>query len=153
MIFTTAYDQYTLQAFKHQGIDYLLKPFDEADVRTAPAETIQYSPDQSCTHPRFSTCRQQIAQPLYGEDRQPDQNHPAGLGGLFYGIEQPSMVTKDQQRHIIEETISSLEPQLQPDNFFRINRIIISITAIKEMHKLPRNRVSIALNPAADRKV
>lgn len=35
VIFTTAYDEYTMKAFKHQGIDYLLKPFDKEDVQLA----------------------------------------------------------------------------------------------------------------------
>jgi DNA-binding LytR/AlgR family response regulator len=58
------------------------------------------------------------------------------------------LVTKDQQNYIIEETISSLEPNLNAADFFRINRkFIIHINSIKEMYKLSRNRVRIILSP------
>lgn len=146
VIFTTAYDQYTLQAFKHQGIDYLLKPFDEADVRAALN--------------KLSTLRQTnspATPPVAGRLR---NRFMVKIGNLIRTIQMEEvayfmasdkylfMITRDQQRYIIEETIGSLEPQLPPENFFRINRkFIISITAIKEMHRLPRNRVRITLNP------
>ena len=58
------------------------------------------------------------------------------------------LVTNNQQNYIIEETIGSLEPKLNLENFFRINRkFIIHINAIKEMYKLSRNRVRINLSP------
>lgn len=149
VIFTTAYDQYTLQAFKHQGIAYLLKPFDEADVRAA----LQKLSNIRQTNPVPSPVLAPAASRLRNR-------FMVKLGNLIKTIQLDEvayfmasdkylfMVTKDQQRYIIEETISSLEPQLQPDNFFRINRkFIISITAIKDMYKLPRNRVSITLTP------
>lgn len=149
VIFTTAYDQYTLQAFKHQGIDYLLKPFDEADVRAALQKLSNIRQTTPVPTPGLA--------PAAGRLR---NRFMVKIGNLIKTIQMDEvayfmasdkylyMVTKGQQRYIIEETISSLEPQLQPENFFRINRkFIISITAIKEMHRLPRNRVSIILNP------
>lgn len=58
------------------------------------------------------------------------------------------LVTRDGQSYIIEETITSLEPQLSPKDFFRINRkFIVSLPSIKEMYKLSRNRVHIILDP------
>lgn len=147
VIFTTAYDQYTLQAFKHQGIDYLLKPFDEADVRAALQKlaNIRQTTPAPVTAPAAARLRNRFMVKIG------NQIKTIQLDEVAYFMASDKylfMVTKDQQRYIIEETISSLEPQLPPDNFFRINRkFIISITAIKEMHKLPRNRVSIILNP------
>jgi DNA-binding LytR/AlgR family response regulator len=148
VIFTTAYDQYTLQAFKHQGIDYLLKPFDEADVRAA--------------LDKLAAIRQSAAPllpvPVAGKLR---NRFMIRVGNLIKTVPMEEvawfmasdkylfMITKDQQRYIIEETVSSLEPQLNPEIFFRINRkFIVSIHAIREMHRLPRNRVSIVLHPA-----
>lgn len=58
------------------------------------------------------------------------------------------LITKDNQSYIIEETIGSLEPQLDRSDFFRINRkFIINIQSIKEMYKLSRNRVRVILMP------
>ncbi|EDM36887.1 two-component system response regulator [Pedobacter sp. BAL39] len=156
VIFTTAYDQYTLKAFKNQGIDYLLKPFDEEDVRAALL--------------KLSSIRKGSALNLPPVQQKPPEQTVAlkirnrfmvKLGKLIktVGAEDVAyfmaddkylfLVTHDKQNYIIEETIGSLEHQLDPAEFFRINRkFIVNITAIKEMYKLSRNRVRIVLSPA-----
>lgn len=179
VIFTTAYDQYTLKAFKHQGIDYLLKPFNESDIRNAldklemirrSASTIRGSASQE-SQAMLKTLDSGNAQGTTPDSRSAtgDQHIPASrlrnrfmvkIGRIIKTIALEDvayfmasdkylfMITKDQQHYIIEETIASLEPQLNPELFFRINRkFIIQIKAIKEMHKLPRNRVKVVLFP------
>ncbi|BAV07051.1 two component transcriptional regulator, LytTR family [Filimonas lacunae] len=150
VIFTTAYDQYMLKAFKHQGIDYLLKPFEESDVRAALdklATIRQTTPIASESLPALPAGRLR-------------NRFMVKIGNLIKTIQMEDvayfmasdkylfMVTKDQQRYIIEETIASIAPQLNPSDFFRINRkFIIHISAIKEMHRLTRNRVQVILTP------
>lgn len=154
VIFTTAYDQYTLKAFKNQGIDYLLKPFDHEDVRGALAKlnsirkaselplqqvlTKEHTPTNKLRN-RFMVKMGQLIKTVQSDD-------------VAYFMAEDKylfLVTKDQQNYIIEETISSLEPQLDHSDFFRVNRkFIINIGAIKEMYKLSRNRVRVVVNPA-----
>ncbi|RXK83678.1 LytR/AlgR family response regulator transcription factor [Filimonas effusa] len=171
VIFTTAYDQYTLKAFKHQGIDYLLKPFNEADIRGAlnKLEMLRRSATatdtvQSSRHPDASPAEQAALTspaPFSGTPAIRLRNRflvkigriikTIALEEVAYFMASDKylfMITKDQQHYIIEETIASLEPQLNPELFFRINRkFIIQVKAIKEMHKLPRNRVKVVLSP------
>lgn len=153
VIFTTAYDQYTLKAFKNQGIDYLLKPFDEDDVRSAlsklntirkaselPLQSIIAKPDLKTDRlrNRFMVKMGQLIKTVQSDD----------VAYFMADDKYLFLVTKDQQNYIIEETISSLEPQLNQADFFRVNRkFIINISAITEMYKLSRNRVRILLNP------
>lgn len=154
VIFTTAYDQYTLKAFKNQGIDYLLKPFDEEDVRSAldKLHNLRKSPElilsQNLQHTALRSGKQRsrfmvkIGQLIRTVNSEDVAYFMADDKYLF-------LVTKDQQNYIIEETIGSLEPQLDPAAFFRINRkFIINIGSIKEMYKLSRNRLKILLQPA-----
>lgn len=153
VIFTTAYDQYTLKAFKNQGIDYLLKPFDEDDVRAAILKLKTIRKATEIAIPLITN-----AEPLTGRLR---NRFMVKMGKLIKTVQSEDiayfmaddkylfLVTKDKQNYIIEETVSSLEPQLDPAIFFRINRkFIINISSIKEMYKLSRNRVRIVLNPA-----
>lgn len=152
VIFTTAYDQYTLKAFKNQGIDYLLKPFDEDDVRAALAKLnnirkaseiplqnmLSQVPQTDKLRNRFMVKMGQLIKTVQSDD----------VAYFMADDKYLFLVTKDQQNYIIEETISSLEPQLNPADFFRVNRkFIININAIKEMYKLSRNRVRVILSP------
>lgn len=142
VIFTTAYDQYTLRAFKNQGIDYLLKPFDEEDVRTAlhKLSSIRKMP-VIMTAPIKNRFMVKVGKLLKSVPADQVAYFMADGKYLF-------LVTRDQQNYIIEETIGSLEPKLDQDVFFRINRkFIIHINAITEMYKLSRNRVRIKLSP------
>lgn len=154
VIFTTAYDQYTLKAFKNQGIDYLLKPFDESDVSAAL--------DKLHSLRKVSEIKSLLPElpPVIAELAKPRTRFMVKIGQLLKTVQAEDvayfmaedkylfLITKDRQNYIIEETIGSLEPQLQPSVFFRINRkFIINIQAIKEMYKLSRNRVRIILQP------
>lgn len=153
VIFTTAYDQYTLKAFKNQGIDYLLKPFDEEDVRSALTKLSNIRQTSSINTPALV----QKVEEVLGKTRNRFmvkvgkliKTIPADQVAYFMADDKYLfLVTKDQQNYIIEETIGSLELKLDQDNFFRINRkFIIHINAIKEMYKLSRNRVRIHLSP------
>ncbi|WP_214226076.1 LytTR family DNA-binding domain-containing protein [Pedobacter sp. B4-66] len=151
VIFTTAYDQYTLKAFKNQGIDYLLKPFDEDDVRAALTKL------NGILKTKESNVLPQKIDELFGKTR---NRFMVKVGKLIKTVAADEvayfmaedkylfLVTKDQKNYIIEETISSLEPNLNATDFFRINRkFIIHINSIKEMYKLSRNRVRIILSP------
>ncbi|NRF37099.1 LytTR family DNA-binding domain-containing protein [Pedobacter foliorum] len=151
VIFTTAYDQYTLKAFKNQGIDYLLKPFDEDDVRAALTKL------NGILKTKEPNVLPQKIDELFGKTR---NRFMVKVGKLIKTVAADEvayfmaedkylfLVTKDQQNYIIEETISSLEPNLNATDFFRINRkFIIHINSIKEMYKLSRNRVRIILSP------
>lgn len=152
VIYTTAYDQYTLKAFKNQGIDYLLKPFDEEDVRAALSKL------ENLQTPRDSSIP---AAPAPAEPARGFRNRfMVKVGRLIKTVTTDEiayfmaddkhlfLVTHDEKNYIIEETISSLEPKLNNKDFYRINRkFIIHITAIKEMYRLSRNRIRIILAP------
>ncbi|WP_316821344.1 LytTR family DNA-binding domain-containing protein [Pedobacter gandavensis] len=154
VIFTTAYDQYTLKAFKNQGIDYLLKPFDEEDVAAALAKLKGIRKISEIGLP-------QISYQTLGPAPKIRNRFMVKLGKLIKTVQSEDvayfmaegkylfLVTNDKQNYIIEETIASLEPQLDSSDFFRINRkFIINIKAVREMYKLSRNRVRIVLEPA-----
>ncbi|MBC8986856.1 response regulator transcription factor [Pedobacter sp. N36a] len=154
VIFTTAYDQYTLKAFKNQGIDYLLKPFDEEDVAAGLAKLKGIRKISDIGLP-------QISYQTLGPAPKIRNRFMVKLGKLIKTVQSEDvayfmaegkylfLVTNDRQNYIIEETISSLEPQLDNSDFFRINRkFIINIKAVREMYKLSRNRVRIVLEPA-----
>lgn len=152
VIFTTAYDQYTLKAFKNQGIDYLLKPFDEEDVRAALSKlsSLRNFPDQIAT--TISSKLPVLSQRNRFMVKSGKLIKTVQSGDVAYFMAEDKylfLVTKEGHQYIIDDTIGSLEPRLDAADFFRINRkFIININAIREMYKLSRNRVRIVLSPS-----
>lgn len=160
VIFTTAYDEYALKAFKVNSIDYLLKPIDEDDLRAALhkfSQRIAASPAlnleqllQAMQRPavswqeRFlvhrgerlmSVLTEQIAY-FEGEDR------------YVY------LVKNDGSRYIVDYRLSDLESLLNPAHFFRLNRSFIAhFSAIQGMISMSKSRIKVELLPAARRPV
>lgn len=124
---------------KETGDGSRWKPFDEEDVREALSKwnSIRKSPEAQ-TKNRFMVKMGKLIKTVKAED-------------VAYFMAEDKylfLITKDNQSYIIEETIGSLEPQLDRSDFFRINRkFIINIQSIKEMYKLSRNRVRVILMP------
>ncbi len=155
VIFTTAFDQYALKAFKNQGIDYLLKPFDEDDVQAA---LFKLGTLRAHLHPTAVTTplmdpelelQQKVQSRFMVKVGKQVRTVPAAEVAYFMADDKYLfLITTDHQHYIVEETISSMERKLDPLNFFRINRkFIIHINAIQEMYKLSRNRLRITLMP------
>lgn len=149
VVFTTAYDQYTMKAFKHQGIDYLLKPFDKNDVVQAIKKVRGLQLQGPVTVAAYPRARFMV--------KMGTRLKAVQAGEIAYFMADDKylfLVTRDRQSFIIEETITSLEPQLSAADFFRINRkFIIHIDSIKEMYKVSRNRVRVVLEPEPDHGV
>lgn len=160
IIFTTAYDQYALQAFKVNSVDYLLKPIDEEELQIAiekykatkvPAgfdyQALVATMEKTSKHKfqeRFlvsrgdkimSTTVDQIAY-FEGEDR------------YVY------LVKKDGTRFIIDYKLSDLEELLDPKIFFRLNRSFIAhFEAIDKIITLSKSRLKVDLSPKTKREI
>ena len=157
VIFTTAFDQYTLKAFKNQGIDYILKPFDVEDIRQSLKKVRALTSQPPLVQPPFN-----IAGTLVKERKR----FMVNLGSRIKMVSAEEIAyfmaegkylylfTSEGLGYIIDETITSIEPQLSPADFFRINRkFIVHIRSIGEMVKLSRNRIKIFLNPPPPNEV
>lgn len=154
VIFTTAYDQYALRAFKLNSIDYLLKPIDREELRRG----IQKFKDVQ--HPDFSFNPAFIAE-AFASYSQPYQKRFIVTSGeriksvevrevaYFFGHDKyVYLVTHQGSRYLIDNTLAQLEELLHPDDFFRINRqFIVGFKSIKSMHAYSRGRIKVALNP------
>jgi len=132
VIFTTAYDEYAVQAFKVNSIDYLLKPIKSSELEQAiiKFEKIHQQIDQ---HPDYKTLLQAITdnKPKYRKRflvSEPTAYVKVNAEDIafFYTENRVTFaITFKNKRHIIDLTIESLEEQLDPDVFFRANRSYI----------------------------
>lgn len=152
-IFTTAFDNYAIQAFKQNSIDYLLKPITEKDLQfslekfkklkgadnVAIIENIAqaYQNINKSYKSRFIVKKGQILDYILSEEI----NHFETKDSLSY------LVTSKGNRYNIENSLDELETLIDPKYFFRINRkIIIQIKSIQKIRNYFNSRLSISSN-------
>ena len=149
VIFTTAYDQYAIQAFKVNGIGYLLKPIVESDFVAAVEKFNHFN------HNNISALLENLRSPKEYKSRlvitKGDRIEFLQIDDIayFYAEDRLTFVmTKDGKKCIVDYTIESLTSQLEPKKFFRITRgVIVSINSIKSIHRHFNGRLHIALSP------
>ena len=161
IIFTTAYNEYALKAFKVNSIDYILKPVDEADLRaalnklqhlTAPApsskmmESIQYAMQM------FTKKYKERFVVKVGEHLKTVETIDVMF---FYSLEKTTFAqTKDGRKHILDFTLEQLENLLDPDQYFRINRkYLIGISAIQDVINYSNSRLKLVLKTSDDKDI
>ncbi|WP_339706046.1 LytTR family DNA-binding domain-containing protein [uncultured Kriegella sp.] len=143
VIFTTAYDQYTLKAFKVNSIDYLLKPIDEEEL----SEALNQFETQNAEKKQPSSQMEGLLDLIKSQNKsykttflvnQRDQLIPLKTEKIaFFHIDTGVIkaVTSDSQSYLLETKLEDIEHELDPNNFYRVNRQFIihrdAITTIK----------------------
>lgn len=153
VIFTTAYDQYSIKAFELNSVDYLLKPVKRDDLQAA---LKKYQSLKSAFSVDFQSLLQDIKSgaATYKERfliqsgmriKKVDVSDIA----YFYSMEKSTFLkTFTGEDSPLERSLSALEQILDPGQFFRINRkYIINMDAIEGMLAYSRNRVKLVLKP------
>ncbi|MEL6255529.1 MAG: LytTR family DNA-binding domain-containing protein [Bacteroidota bacterium] len=153
IIFTTAYDQYAIDAFKFNSIDYLLKPIHVEDLKKALKKYQDYHKEDS------KDLRHQL-QALMGNFNQQKKNRClVKRGDHFEFVDVSDIVfvnseesitflhTRDTRRHIYNHTLEGLMISLDPQKFFQINRHqIVNIDSIHKIYPYFNQRLKLELN-------
>ena len=150
VIFTTAYDEYALQAFKTNAIDYLLKPIKKEELAAAFAKFRQFNPVVQSKIDRMAT----EMTPQYSERfliRTGQTYRVVELRDVAYFVSEDKItfaVRTDGKRYALDFTMDKLETMLDPKTYFRLNRqFITGLRAIEEMTAYSKSRVKVKLNP------
>jgi DNA-binding LytR/AlgR family response regulator len=164
VIFTTAYDEYALRAFKLNSIDYLLKPIDKEDLELAvskfktrlpkPENAIQLdfeqikkifqNPFEKNYKTRFTVKIGQHLKVISTDE----------IECFFSENKGTYMHTFDNRNYLIDSTLEVLEQELDSKDFYRISRkFIISIKAIKEIVVFSNSRLRVILPTFKDEEV
>lgn len=154
IIFTTAYDQYAIQAFKFNSIDYLLKPIREAELKNA---ILKFKEKNRL----FSSQQIEVLMGLMNAPKKTfkssllvqkkDTFIPIASGDFAFFFLQYGVVrgtTKDNQTYIINGKLEDLESDLDPELFFKANRqYLIQRAAIKSLQTYFNGRLLVNLQP------
>ena len=149
-IFTTAYDEYALQAFQVSSIDYLLKPITLTSLERALGKLRLFSPEERLAHIRRTNDtiqgRHVIKSLLI---MLTDKFYPLQVEDILYFYtmnEKVTAYTSDGKLHPVDRTLDALGDQLDEKHFFRANRqFIISRKAIKDIDLWFGSRLSVNL--------
>lgn len=156
VIFTTAYDEHALEAFRVNSIDYLLKPVKKEDLQRALAKWKNLSAQASG---KIGAVLQQLSiNPKEYRKRIVirigEMIRLVEVGDIAYFFTENRVIylcTFSNLRYPIDHQLDELDAMLDPSVFFRINRqFIINIKAIEKMQAWSKSRIKITLNPAAD---
>jgi len=161
IIFTTAFDEYAIKAFKLKSIDYLLKPINKDELCQAIIKYKQWDngknvyvdpvelrklmlPNQPDYRDRFLVTVGEKLKSIHVEDIA----YFFSTSGITFVV----MNTKNQ--YSIDLSLDTIREQLNPDDFFRINRqYFIRLQAIGNVIIYPKSRLKVVLNPPTDETI
>ncbi|MGB3467612.1 MAG: LytTR family DNA-binding domain-containing protein [Cyclobacteriaceae bacterium] len=163
VIFTTADDQYAIQAFEVNSIDYLLKPvkaesleaaFEKLDTFLGSPET-QKMPDYQQLLQLMMEGQKSYKSRFMIRVGQKIMAVPVEKIAYFYSQNKLSYaVTFDGKKYPLDETLETISPQLDPQKFIRANRqYIISFESISEIHPYFKGRVKLELAPENEHEI
>ncbi len=158
IIFTTAYDQYAIQAFQVTSIDYLLKPIAYADLHRA-LEKLRHLTTEYVAAPAVDL--RQLADVFQQMQKSYKTRFLARFNDRiqFKTTEEIAyfcadgkavhLVGLDQRRLLVDYTLEQLETLLDPRQFLRLNRqYLVSLAAVKEIRTYTGSRLRVLLLPA-----
>lgn len=159
VIFCTAYDEYWQEAFEHNSIDYLLKP-----VKQEKLEIALNKYEKLKQH--FASSFQQLQQ----WQQQPGATYKKRFlvkrGADYISIKTEDiayfyathklvcMVDNKNQKFILDQSLADIEKQLDPAQFYRVNRkYLVQLNAIKKIKSYPKSKLQVEVEPVVSEDI
>ena len=147
IIFTTAYDNYAIKAFKHNSIDYLLKPIALSDLQMALEKLRKQKPvEPQQLLNNLQEVYRQISKPyktrfMVKVGNTIDTIQLKDINHFHTQESNTLLITREGRRYPIDYSLEQLEQLVPPDQFFRINRkTLIHIEAIEKVSAYVNSR-------------
>ncbi len=163
IIFTTAYDEYALQAFKLNSIDYLLKPIDDEELEKAVKKYKELKPETESISMDFEDIKKLLVNPV---EREYKKRFTAKVGQhlkiinadeveCFYSENKGTYAaTTDGRNYLLDTTLEHLEGELAPKTFFRVSRkFYVNINHINDIVAYTNSRLQIKMNHFRDQSI
>jgi DNA-binding LytR/AlgR family response regulator len=159
IIFTTAYDQYAIKAFKQNSIDYLMKPIDEEELDAA-INKYKKSSKKMDLSLLSSLLSNQQSQQSYKERisvKVGDKIRSIKMAEVqfFYSADKSNYLFQNEGRsYLIDYSIEEIYKQLDPKEFFRVSRgYIVSISSITDVIAYSNSRLKIKIEKAEKHEI
>lgn len=163
IIFTTAFDEYALQAFKLNSIDYLLKPIDDEELEMAVAKYKERVPKSQNVQLNFEDIKKLLQNPVGREYKkrfttkigQHIKMIPVDEIECFFSENKGTYAhTYEGRNYLLDTTLEQLEEELEPKVFFRINRkFYVNLNAIRDIISYTNSRLQLKLHSYKEEEV
>jgi DNA-binding LytR/AlgR family response regulator len=163
VIFTTAFDEYTIKAFKVNSVDYLMKPLNYEEL-VAAIEKFKRIHGEAGEEKTMGL--EQLLQSMQKKEPEYKSRFLVSIGSRLKTIETEDiqyffsadkitfLVTKENQRFPIDYSLDKMAVMLDPKQFFRINRqMTVKLDAITNIHVFSKGKIKLDLNPATKEDV
>lgn len=162
VVFTTAYDEYALKAFKVNSIDYILKPVDKDDVQAALKKYNQFSASTSQASQMLSSIEEAVQMLMKKYKTRfvikvGEHLKTVEVENILYFYSQDKAtfcITADKRNYILDYTLEQLETMMDPAHFFRINRkYMVKSAAIEDIISYTNSRLKLVLKASQDNDI
>lgn len=164
VIFTTAYNEYAIEAFKFNSIDYILKPVNSSDVKRAILKFIEMGNMNWKLGSELVQIMKEVRNKSHAKKYKKaflvhfrDKLIPIAISEIaYFFIESKSVfcVTYDSKKYVFDQKLDDLQEQINPDLFFRANRqYLVNRNCIKEISFYFNGRLVIKTKPESSDKI
>ena len=156
IIFTTAYDQYALNAFKVNSIDYLLKPLTSEDLAAALEKFQQRVGTNSLESSQIEALVKSLSVQHKNRFLIKVGEHIKSIAtsdiAYFFSRDKATYcMTTDGKNYLLDYSLEQLAPMVNPEKFFRINRAyMVSFEAIQDIISYTNSRLKLVLDHSSD---
>jgi DNA-binding LytR/AlgR family response regulator len=163
IIFTTAYDEYALQAFKLNSIDYLLKPIDDEELGNSLKKYRGFKPENQKISIDFNDIKKLLVNPL---EREYKKRFTVRVGQhlkivnadeveCFYSENKGTYAfTSEGRNFLLDTTLEQLEGELSPKYFFRVSRkFYVNVNHISDIISYTNSRLQIKLKRFGEQEI
>lgn len=163
VIFCTAFDNYAIEAFKSNGIDYILKPFSREDVANAILKTAglrnffqrnkKHLPDFDLLLTRHGEETGKSSFLVFKNNKYVTVQ-TAQIAYFFIKYDAPSIMTFDKTEYPLAQSLDEISKLVSPSQFFRVNRqYLVNFTAIKEAEHYFARKLLLKLSVPTEEKL
>jgi two-component system, LytTR family, response regulator len=157
VIFTTAYDQYALQAFGVNSVDYLLKPIEPESLERALKKVDRLRASGSPAQPDLQALLKKLTDSLRETKPEYPERIASRLGNRlwfldlarvthFFAEDKLTYAVSEGKAYCVDYAITELEGKLDPKKFLRIHRsTVVNVHWIKEVASLPGGALNVRL--------
>lgn len=153
IIFITAFDEYAINAFKFYSIDYLLKPVNADDLKKSLEKYKTIQQRNGSNH--FDELLRKLTEKRYRERflvYSGDSLIPVNCSEVAYFLSEDRasmLITNDNKRYFLAESLDILENELNPNDFFRANRqYLVSSKSIEKIHNFGNQKLKLIIKPS-----